>query len=209
MCAESAASTIGESHGATSTRVAKKGLSNELQAHQITQASRWYFSDEMRFGLWGQVRRRWGLRGVKIIQPKQIEFAWRYLVLAVDVIHLDLKWTWSDRMNQACLQPIFDRWALETVIWDGASSHRGQDIAQLPMNRIFLPPYSPELNPAERIFEEVRREIEGFVYPTIQAKQHRIDQFLRRLRADKNRLTSLISWDWITDIFNHLPDCFT
>ena len=159
----------------------------------------------MRFGLWGQVRRRWGLRGVKIIQPRQIEFAWCYLVLAVDAIHLDLKWTWAERMNQTSLKPVFEQWALETVIWDGASSHRGQDIGTLPMTRIFLPPYSPELNPAERIFEEVRREIEGFVYPSIRAKQHRIDQFLRRLRADKQRLASLVSWDWIVDTFNQLP----
>lgn len=180
-------------------------MKETLIEHQTTQASHWYFSDEMRFGLWGQVRRRWGLRGVKIVQPKQIEFAWRYLVLAVDVIHLDLKWTWSQRMNQTCLKPIFEQWQLETVIWDGASSHRGRDIGQLPMTCIFLPAYSPELNPAERIFEEVRREIEGFVYPSILGKQHRIDQFLRRLRADKQRLASLVSWEWIGDIFNQLP----
>lgn len=189
--------------------MAKKGLKAELLEHEATRTSHWYFSDELRFGLWGQVRRRWGLRGVKIVQPKQIVFAWRYLVLAVDVIHLDLKWTWSERMNQACLKPIFEQWQLDTVIWDGASSHRGQDIGTLPMNRIFLPPYSPELNPAERIFEEVRPEIEGFVYPSLEAKQHRIDQFLRRLRSDKQRFASLISWDWINDIFNQLPDCFT
>lgn len=189
--------------------MAKKGLQEALAEHETTQTSRWYFSDEMRFGLWGQVRRRWGVRGVKIIQPKQIEFAWRYLVLAVDVIHLDLKWRWAERMNQVSLKPIFEQWKLDTVLWDGASSHRGQDIGQLPMNRLFLPPYSPELNPAERIFEEVRREIEGFVYASLQAKQHRIDQFLRRLRADKVRLASLVSWDWITHIFNQLPECFT
>lgn len=180
-------------------------MKDDLTAHETTQRSRWYFSDEMRFGLWGQVRRRWGLRGVKIIQPKQIQYAWQYLVLAIDVIHLDLKWDWSQQMNQACLIPIFEQWALETVIWDGASSHRGQEIGALPMNRVFLPPYSPELNPAERIFEEVRREVEGIVYPSIQAKQHRIDQFLRRLRADRQRLASLVSWDWIVDVFNHLP----
>jgi len=189
--------------------LAKKGLKAELLEQKATRTSHWYFSDEMRFGLWGQVRRRWGLRGVKIVQPKQIVFAWRYLVLAVDVIHLDLKWTWSDRMNQACLKPIFEQWQLDTVIWDGASSHRGQDIGTLPMNRIFLPPYSPELNPAERIFEEVRHEIEGFVYPSLEAKQHRIDQFLRRLCSDKQRFASLISWAWINDIFNQLPDYFT
>lgn len=180
-------------------------MKQDLLEHEVSQRSPWYFSDEMRFGLWGQVRKRWGVRGVSIIQPQQIVFAWRYLVLAVDVIHLDLKWTWAQRMNQICLKPIFAHWDLETVIWDGASSHRGRDIGTLLMNRIFLPPYSPELNPAERIFEEGRREIEGFVYPSINAKQHRIDQFLRRLRADKARLASLVSWDWIVDVFNHLP----
>ena len=209
MRIKSAAPPIGESQSSTARGLAKKGFQDGLEAHDTTQVSRWYFSDELRFGLWGQVRRRWGLRGVKIIQPKQIEFAWRYLVLAVDVIHLDLKWTWAERMNQTSLKPIFEQWELETVIWDGASSHRGHDIGQLTMNRLFLPPYSPELNPAERIFEEVRREIEGFVYPSLEAKQHRIDQFLRRLRADKDRLASLVSWDWITDVFNQLPDCFT
>ena len=127
-------------------------------------------------------------------------------LLAVDVIHLDLKWTWADRMNQACLKPIFEQWQLQTVIWDGASSHRGQDIGTLPLNRIFLPPYSPELNPAERIFEEIRREIEGFVYPSLQAKQNRIHQFLRRLRADKQRLQKLIGWQWIHDLFHQLPN---
>ena len=185
--------------------MAKKGLETALTQVDCTQVSRWYFSDEMRFGLWGQVRRRWGLRGVKIVQPKQIVFAWRYLVLAVDVIHLDLKWTWSQRMNQEHLQPIFEHWDFETVIWDGATAHRGQAMAQLDMHCIFLPSYSPELNPAERIFEEIRRAVEGLVYPSLDAKQYRIDHFLRRLRADKERLRSLVSWHWIENVFQQLP----
>jgi hypothetical protein len=160
----------------------------------------------MRFGLWGQVRRRWGLQGVKIIQPRQIVYDWRYLVLAVDVIHLDLKWTWADRMNQQQLKPIFEQWKLDFVIWDGASSHRGVDMGTLPMTRIFLPSHSPELNPAERIFEEIRRDIEGFVYPSLKAKQHRIQQFLRSLRADKPRLQQLVCWQWIHDIFDQLSN---
>ena len=189
--------------------MAKRGLKTDLEGQNITQADRWYFSDEMRFGLHGQVRRRWGLRGVKLIQPRQIHYTWRYLVLAVDVIHLDLKWDWADGMNQDHLMPIFEQWDLDAVVWDGASSHRGQDMGTLSMKRVFLPPYSPELNPAERIFEEVRREIEGFVYPSLQAKQHRVHQFLRQLRTDKDRLASLVSWDWINAVFNQLPDCFT
>jgi transposase len=180
-----------------------------LKEASVTQASGWYHRDEMRFGLWGQVRRRWGKRGVKIIQPVQIVFAWRYLVLAVDVLHGELLWDWAERLNQKHLMPIFTRSSPDAVTWDGASSHRGKAIATLGFARIFLPPYSPELNPSERIFEELRQEIEGVVYPSLQAKQHAIDQFLRRLRADKARLRRLIGWDWIMQVYDQLPDVYT
>ena len=50
---------------------------------------------EMRFGLWGQVRRRWGLKGKKIIQRMQNLFHWSYLVLAVEVMRGELHWGWS------------------------------------------------------------------------------------------------------------------
>lgn len=184
----------------------KRGLLSALQAAQVTKTSHWYHSDEMRFGLWGQVRRRWGLRGVKIIQPIQIVFEWRYLVLAVDVIRAKLKWDWANRMNQEQLMPIFECWSPEMVVWDGASSHRGRAMGTLGFERIFLPAYSPELNPPERIFEEIRREIEGIVYPSLKAKQQAIEQFLRRLRADKARLRKLIGWDWIRQAYMQLPD---
>ncbi len=49
------------------------------------------------------------------------------------------------------------------MVWDGAGAHRGKSLGELPTRRIALPPYSPELNPVERIFEEVRREVEGVV----------------------------------------------
>jgi len=82
------------------------GLTEALREAEMTPSHCIWFSDEMRFGLWGQTRKRWGLRGVKIIQPIQIEFAWQYLVLAVDVLRCKLYWTRTDRMNQTSLIPI-------------------------------------------------------------------------------------------------------
>jgi transposase len=108
-------------------------------------------------------------------------------------------------MNQQQLLPVFEAWQLDAVIWDGASAHRGKQMGKLDFERIQLPAYSPELNPAERIFEEVRREVEGTTYPSLLAKRHIIDQFLRRLRADRVRLKSLISWQWILDAHQQLP----
>ena len=174
------------------------------QAGMTTTSHIWH-CDEMRFGLWGQVRRRWGLKGTKIIQRMQIVFRWSYLVLAVDLLRGELHWEWSQRMNQQQLVPIFKQWPMDGVVWDGAPSHRGKLMGQLGFGRIFLPPYSPELNPAERVFEEVRRHIEGEVYPSLQAKMAAIDHVLRQLKADKARLKRLISWAWIKQAIEQLP----
>jgi transposase len=180
------------------------GLAQALQEAELNQSHRVWFSDEMRFGLWGQVRRRWGLRGVKIIQPIQIEFAWDYLVLAVDMRRCQLQWAWANRMNQSSLMPIFEAWSPDAVIWDGASAHRGKGMSEVGFKRIFLLPYSPELNPCERVFEWLRARIEGQVYATLQHKRFQIEHNLRCLNADKGCLKSLIEWRWIQDAFTQI-----
>lgn len=187
----------------------KGGLSQALKQAGVKLSDDTVHSDEMRFGLWGQVRQRWGRKGVKIIQKIQIEFAWEYLVLAVNVAQGTLKWAWSPRMNQEHLIPIFQQWSPDAVIWDGASAHRGQAMGEVGFKRIALPPYSPELNPAERVFEYIRGEIEGIVYPSLKAKRYAIDQILRRLNANKNRLRQLIGWQWIHHNLQQLDDDLT
>jgi hypothetical protein len=171
----------------------------------LTQAQQVWHVDEMRFGLWGQTRRRWGLRGVKIVQRIQITFAWRYLVLAVNCRQGQLQWEWVNRVRQQELVPVLEGWSPEALVWDSASPHQGRQVAQLGIPLVFLPPYAPELDPAERVFREIRREIEGTIYPSLQAKQAAIEQVLRRLVADRLRLKRLIGWDWIQTAHESLP----
>lgn len=108
-------------------------------------------------------------------------------------------------MNQAHLIPILRQWLPEVVIWEGASAHGGKAMGEVGFERIALPAYSPELNPAERVFEVIRGKIEGTVYPTLAAKRYAIDQILRRLNTDKAQLRSLIGWQWIHHNFEQLP----
>src|SRR3990170_2318918 len=122
---------------------------HRLSEAGLTQDDQTWHCDEMRFGLWGQVRRRWGRKGVKIVQKVQIEFAWHYLVLAVDVLRAERHWAWAAPMNQTQLLPILETWSPDAVVWDGAAAHRGKARGEVGFIRIFLPPYSPELNPPE------------------------------------------------------------
>ncbi len=116
-----------------------------------------------------------------------------------------MKWAWASRMNQAQRWPVFETWSLDAVVWDGASAHRGKAMSQLASNWIFLPPYSPELNPAERVFEELRRAIEGKRYRSLAAKRQAIEQELRSLQQAKRRLRTLVGWAWITEACTHRP----
>jgi len=69
-----------------------------------------------------------------------------------------------------------------------------------------LPAYSPELNPAERVFGAVRRHVEGRVYPKLQAKRDEVEAYLDKLKAAPERVRSLCCWEWLRESLERLPD---
>lgn len=163
------------------------------------------YADELRLGLRGQVRRVLAPRGVKVIQRVQIEYRWAWLLLGVDPLAGRLRWRWLERFRQAHLVPALTAWAAPAIVWDGAGPHRGKQLRALPGTRISLPPYAPELNPAERIFEEVRRRVEGQVYADLAAKQAEAEGLLVEFAADPERVKQLCGWRWITAAHTTLP----
>lgn len=183
----------------------KGGLGRELKQAGITRGTSVYFPDEMRLGLLGQVRRVLAPRGVKVIQRVQLVYKWTYLLLAVDPIPGTIRWSWVERMNAAHLLPVLEEWALPCVVWDGAPAHGAKVMQELKTVRVRQPAYSPEVNPAERVFEEVRRWSEGKVYASVEAKQAAAEVYLRQLEADPERVCRLCGWDWIRDTLDALP----
>jgi transposase len=83
------------------------------------------------------------------------------------------------------------------LVWDGAPSHRDALVKEVGLPLLCLPPYSPELDPAERLFEEVRRQVEGRVYATLDAKAAAVDAYLEQLDANPARVRQRCGWDWI------------
>ena len=146
----------------------------------------------------GTTRRRWGRRGVKIIQRVQRRYEWMYLALVVDGLGGMVRWTWQRTMKSVDLVPslatLRAQGPLDGIIWDGAPAHHAKAVADLGLPCLFLPPYSPELNPAERIFEEIRRWVEGEVYATLADKQAAVERYLQALAADPDRVRSLAGW---------------
>jgi hypothetical protein len=182
--------------------VEKGGLAHALDAVGLTPASRIGFADELRLGLRGTTRRVWGRRGTKVRQRLQLKYEWRYLFAAVDGQAGRIWWNWVPSMKAEALWPTIAGLqamaVLEGLVWDNAPSHRDNEITDLGLACVGLPSYSPELNPAERLFEEIRRHVEGRVYATLDDKAAEVQAFLEELDADPPRVRRLCGWDWIT-----------
>ena len=169
---------------------------------------RWAHADEMRLGLHGQVRRVWAPRGVKVRQRRQIAYRWTYLALAVDGQRGELRWIWTTTVRKEALAPVVAAWqaaGLSALVWDSSGSHRARSVREVGLPLIPLPPYAPELNPAERVFEEVRRVREGRVSADLDTKRTAAEAVLTALAADPARIRRLVGWAWITAAETSLP----
>jgi hypothetical protein len=175
----------------------------------VTASTRLAWGDEMRLGLCSQVRTVWAPRGVKVRQRIQFQRVWRYLALAVDGCHGSLTWRWIASMQGQSIAEAVQHWheqGLEAVVWDRASGHRSPDVRQVGVALIEQPPAAPELNPAERGFEELRRAVEGAPYASLDAKVAAVERELQALAADPERVKRLANWQWIRDARVCLPE---
>jgi transposase len=191
--------------------VEKRGLGAALIQAGVQLGQGIWWSDEMRLGLLGQVRRVWGIRGVKIRQKLELKYEWRYLALAVDVMQGQLRWKWTPNMKKETVQEVVEEWqgaGVEALVWDRAPGHGAKIVAAVGLPLVKQPPASPELNPAERVFEELRREVEGEVYGTIENKMRVVERELEAMAASPERVQRLTGWSWIRDTLARLHQEF-
>lgn len=164
------------------------------------------WGDEMRIGLHGQVRRRCIPRGVKQRQKVQLVYVWRYRALWVDA-RGGMSWTWVASLCKEGLAQVVAGWkaaGVEAIVWDHAPSHKAHLVRQVGVPLVLLPPTRPNSTPP-RVFEELRRVIEGHVYGSIKDKMALVEQELRALAAAPERVLRLTGWTWLQLALAALP----
>jgi transposase len=166
-----------------------------------------YFSDEMRYGLISNFRRSWSKKGERASLDQQMTYTNSYLFSAVaplsgkshhllgfpdmngdtvNVFLLDLKKQHPDKQVY--------------VVWDNAPTHRPVIHRKIPgLTLIQLPSYSPELNPAERFFEEIRRATACETFENIQEQEKVIEEVLLSYINDEQKLKQLVGYEWIRE----------
>ena len=170
-----------------------------------TNKIRVMFQDEGRFGRINDPRRCWAPPGIRPSIGKQIirEFTYVYAVVSPTDGVLDslvLPEVSAEAMS-IFLQEVSLRHLDESIIifLDGAGWHKAKDL-KIPDNIKLskLPLYSPELNPTEHIWEEIREKwFENKVFLSIDAVVDTLEQALHTLENDNERVQSLSGFDWV------------
>ena len=155
-----------------------------------------YFEDESRFGLLTVLRRMITARGVKPVAPFVHRFDNLYLFGAFSPITGSSCLLEMPHCNSQTFQVFINHMSLQDpgefkiLILDNGAFHHAKSL-QIPDNMafIFLPPYSPELNPAEKMWRYFKDRVSMIAYNSLEMLQQKLSE-----------ITNLISPDLIKSI---------
>ena len=169
------------------------------------------FQDEGRFGRINKPKRCWCRKGIRPSVPCQIvrEYSYAYTAVSPEdggMVSFVLPYANSECMS-IFLEEVSNRYSDEFILMvaDSAGWHKSKSL-RIPENIEILPllPYSPELNPVEHIWDEVREK--GFkneIFNSLRLVEERLCDVLMELEMDTNRVKSITGWEWIVnDVLN-------
>jgi len=170
--------------------------------HPDKQVEVWC-QDEARFGQKGCLSRVWAPRGSRPTVPLQNEYEWVYLYGAVnpetgESCALVLPWANTEMMqlhlNALSAQVGSHRHVV--LVLDNAGWHTAKSL-KIPENITLLPlpPYTPELNPVERLWHWLKdHEFSNRVYENDEALLEAVSVMWNTLTKERIKTVCRCSW---------------
>jgi transposase len=163
------------------------------------------FQDEARFGRISDTRYCWARRPLRPVVKAMLTHQHTYAWGAVSPVDGRFDSLVLQHVNTECMQlfitEIASRYPDENIIMviDGAGWHRSKALV-LPGNLKLhlLPPYSPELNPQEHLWDELREKyFHNEAFDSLEALEAQLVSGLRYLEQRPQVVKSIVAWDWI------------
>ena len=169
-----------------------------------------WVTDEMRFGLQPVTRRVWTRRGVEVVVAVEPRYQWGYTYGALEVCGGGTEFLHTDGVSLEASRCFLEQvgrsapQAMHIVIQDGAGFHLAESAPELPANVrvITLPPYSPELNPVERLWDVIKDRICNRVWEDLEELTAAINVVLAEYWTTPRKVRSLIGEGWLLDTAN-------
>jgi transposase len=163
------------------------------------------FQDEARFGRISDLKRCWAQRGVRPEVGAQVIREYVYVFGAVspqDGCHDSLVLPFANTEAMSIfLDEVARRHRDEHILMfmDQASWHKSKTL-RVPRNieLAYLPPYSPDLNPQEQIWDELREKFFGNrLFKSLHAVIDNAVKGLQHLEGSRESVKRLTHRDWI------------
>jgi transposase len=165
--------------------------------------------DEMRSGTRTQHKRRWTPKGHRPVCKVKLGYEFTYLYAALAPATGKLIALLLPDMTKACFTLFADHVRKETkalhgphkivLVADGAGAHQQSVCTQRGMAFQSLPAGCPQLNPVERFFEELRKELSNRVFESIKEVENFISKILKKYFDHPEALVQLCHYPYIRD----------
>lgn len=182
-------------------------LTTRLQALQVPEASpvRIWIMDEHRYGLQPVQRRAWGWPGHRLVRPVHPRYQWGYVYGAIDCVSGGTEIFYTDGVSQEATADFYRQLqatapqATHVIIADQAGFHLPDGHALLPAGvRVLpLPPYSPELNPVEKLWDVLQDHLANQLFATLEKVEEAMTQFFTPYWDDAKLGLRLIGEGWL------------
>src|SRR5208337_2606216 len=157
------------------------------------------FQDEARFGRMVRIRRCWAPAPHRPVVDNGYEREFQYVYGAVSPLEGELDWRIGPVMNTEQMGTFLAQVSAAhpedfiVMVVDGASSHVAKALVVPENIRLHrLPGYSPELNPQEHLWDELReKEFPNRVFSDMAGVVRTLEAGLPRLAADRARVRSI------------------
>ena len=163
------------------------------------------FADEARFGRINRPRPCWAPIGIRPKVASQLIREYICLYGAVSPKDGTCIYLIMPTSNTACFQAFLNLAARKfagqdiLLVLDGAPNHRCGDLV-LPDNisLLFLPPYAPELNPKENLWDEIREKIfKNYALKSIDAVRAKLKEAILYMERKPEIVKSITSFPYI------------
>ncbi len=164
------------------------------------------FQDEARFGRINRPHKCWAPPGYRPQVVQQIIREYTYVYGAVSPLDgvsdfLILPTMTTESMN-IFLAEVSSRHENEYIymIYDGASCHSSDNKLKIPDNMGVktLPPYSPQLNPTEAIWEEMREKFfPNQLFESMAAVEEQLIDATLHFEKHPKKVQSIVGFKWI------------
>ena len=172
---------------------------------------RLFFQDESRFGLKTIKRRKITLKGCKPIGKIQQGYKNFYIYGVIEPETGENFFLEFSTVDKDCFQIFLSQLSKEypedfmVIVIDGAGFHSTKGF-KVPENiqLIKLPPYSPELNPIERLWQDMKDKLAWKIYSTLSELEDDVAKIIRTLSKEEIRSISL--YDYILKALKYQTD---